>query len=986
MFDPSGRPRVFALPPGADFPTELVRGLIARLGGAPPEAMARVTLYLNTGRMMRSVRAAFDRTGARLLPRLRLVSDLALDPVPGLPLPVAPLSRRFDLMRLVSAMLNDGTDLAEGRAAFDLADSLATLLEEMEGEGVPAEAFEAPDFAEDHARHWERSLAFLRIATRYLSDDSRPDPEGRRRRVVDWLAGRWQEAPPVGPVLVAGSTGSRGTTQALMRAVAALPQGAVILPGFDFGLPEDVWNSLDSGIFAAEDHPQYRYRALLRGLDLRPSEVTPWRANTTPDPARNAVLSLALRPAPVTDRWLSDGPALGPLPPAMAGVTVLEAAAPREEAMAIALVLREAVENGRRAALISPDRVLTRRVTAALDRWRLLPDDSAGRPLLQSAPGRFLRQTAALGQEAPGAEVLLALLKHPLTATGAGAAARGKHLLHSRDLELRLRRNSLFTADHAGLQAWLADKPNPAREPWIEWVMGIVEFRSTSGKLPLSSWIETHLELAERIAAGPGGDPAASELWRQDAGEAARKAMRDLAAAAGEAPEMRASDYAGLLDSVLSGGNVRQDEATHPLIAIRGTLEARVQGVDLVILAGLNDGVWPGTPAPDPWLSRQMRRRAGLLSPERKIGLEAHDFQQAAGAPQVFLSRALRGDDSETVPSRWMSRIASLLKGLPAQGGVQAWDEMRGRGERWLRLARASEEPEPRYRTAPALRPSPRPPVEARPRSLSVTAISRLIRDPYAVYAEKILRLKRLEPLARRPDARLRGMVLHKIMEEFVKRGDPSEDATAALARLRDIAQSEAERLVPWSATRNFYLARLDRIAPAFIADEMRRAARGRPQLIEDRGETSLDSLDFTLTARPDRIDLLQDGRVQIYDYKTGKPPTFPQQTHFDKQLRLEAAMAERGAFEILGTVTVEGATHIGLGSDDGEFSAKLTPEIIAESWAGLHKLIAAYLGHETGYTARRAVFETRITGDYDHLARLGEWEMSDAPVPEDVG
>jgi ATP-dependent helicase/nuclease subunit B len=986
MFDQSGRPRVFALPPGADFPAELVRGLIARLDGALPEQMARVTLYLNTGRMMRSVRAAFDRTGARLLPRLRLVSDLALDPVPGLPLPVAPLSRRFDLMRLVSAMLKDGTDFAEGRAAFDLADSLATLLEEMQGEGVSADAFEAPGFAEDHARHWERSLAFLRIATRYLSGDSRPDPEGRRRRVVDWLARRWREAPPTDPVLVAGSTGSRGTTQALMRAVAALPQGAVILPGFDFDMPDDVWNSLDSGSFAAEDHPQYRYRALLRGLELRPRDVAEWRQDTAPDPARNAVLSLALRPAPVTDRWLSDGPGLGQLPAAMDGVSVLEAATPREEAVAIALVLRDAVESGRRAALISPDRVLTRRVAAALDRWRLLPDDSAGRPLLQAAPGRFLRQTAALGQEPPGAEVLLALLKHPLTATGTGASARGDHLRFSRDLELRLRRDSLFTADRAGLRDWLSHHPDPAREPWVEWITGLVEFRVANGKQPLSAWIETHLQLAGWIAAGPGGDPAASELWLKDAGEAARKVMRDLAAAAGEAPEMRAADYASLLDSVLSGGNVRQDEAAHPLIAIRGTLEARVQGFDMVVLAGLNDGVWPGTPDPDPWLSRQMRRRAGLLSPERKIGLEAHDFQQAAGAPRVVLSRALRDDDSETVPSRWMSRIASLLKGLPAQNGIEAWDGMRARGEHWLRLARAAEAPEPHHRAAPAHRPSPRPPVDARPKKLSVTAISRLIRDPYAVYAERVLHLRPLQPLARQPEARLRGQVLHKIMEEFVKRRDQSEDAAAALSRLRDIARSEAGKMVPWPATRNFYLGRLDRIAPAFIADEMRRAARGRSLLIEDRGETGLDGLDFILTAQPDRIDVLHDGRVHIYDYKTGKPPSFPQQTHFDKQLRLEAAMAERGAFDILGRVEVEGATHIGLGSDDGEFSAKLTPGIIAESWAGLHRLIAAYLRHETGFTARRAVFEVRIEGDYDHLARLGEWEMSDAPVPEDVG
>lgn len=963
---------------------ELVRGLIARLDGRPPETMARVTLYLNTGRMMRSVRAAFEAAGARLLPRLRLVSDLALDPVPGLQLPVAPLSRRLDLMRLVSAMLEDGCELAQGRAAFDLADSLARLLEEMQGEGVPSDVFEAPDFANDHARHWERSLVFLRIATRYLAADSRPDLEGRRRQVVDWLTERWKVAAPADPILIAGSTGSRGTTQAFMRAVAALPQGAVILPGFDFDMPEEAWNSLDSGTFPAEDHPQYRYRSLLSALDLRPRDVAAWREATAPDPARNAVLSLALRPAPVTDRWLSDGPALGPLAPAMNGVTVLEAAAPREEATAIALILRRAVEDGRRAALISPDRVLTRRVAAALDRWGLIPDDSAGRPLIQSAPGRFLRQTAAMGERPLTAEALLALLKHPLTATG--TARRGDHLRFTRDLELSLRRDPLLTADRAGLMRWLERRDDPARRGWVDWVGGLSEVPFPKGKQPLSVWLETHLGVAEAIAAGSSGDPAASELWLKDAGQAARQAIRQLADAAAEAPQMRAGDYRDLLDSVLASGSIRQDEAAHPLISIRGTLEARVGGADLVILAGLNEGIWPGAPDPDPWLSRPMRRRAGLLAPERKIGLEAHDFQQAAGAAEVILSRALRDDDAETVPSRWISRLASLLNGLPEQGGGTAWTSTRERGSVWLELARAAEAPAAGHRAPPARRPSPRPPVDERPHELAVTDIEKLIRDPYAVYARRVLRLRPLDPLARQADARLRGIVLHRVMEKFILGRSGPENGPAALARLRAVARQVVEDAVPWPATRNLYLARLDRIARAFIADEARRAARGVPFLIESQASIGLDSVEFILKAKPDRIDILHDGQVHIYDYKSGKPPSLPQQKHFDKQLRLEAAMAERGAWAALGPVRIEGATYIGLGSDDGESSAKLTPEVITESWEGLHRLIAAYFRRETGYTARRAVFETRIEGDFDHLARFGEWEMSDAPEPEDVG
>jgi ATP-dependent helicase/nuclease subunit B len=984
MFEPADQPRLFALPPGADFPSELVRGLIERSAGQAPEAMARVTLYLNTGRMLRAVRAAFDCHGARFLPRFRLVTDLALDPARGLPLPVPPLQRRLELMRLVAALAETRADIASSATAIDLADGLARLLDEIHGEGVQPEVFEAPDFADDHARHWEQSLQFIRIVTRYLSSDIRPDLEGRRRKVVERLLDDWRTAAPADPIIVAGSTGSRGTTLAFMRAVASLPQGAVVLPGFDFDMPEIGWNSLDAATYPSEDHPQYRFLALLRSLGALPSEVAEWRGDTAPDEHRNRVLSLALRPAPVTDRWLSEAPQLGDLSAAMRGVTALEAPTPREEAGAIALILRRAVEDGRRAALITPDRVLTRRVAAALDRWGIVPDDSAGRPLIQSAPGRFLRQIAALGQRPLSAEILLALLKHPITATG--ASDRGPHLRFTRELELALRRKGVAMPDRTFIMEWANRSGEVAQVEWAGWVSDIVEFTNSVENLPLSALIETHLSRAECVANGPSGNSTASELWRESAGELALRAIRNLSAAAADAPEFSAADYADLIGSVLAAETVRQTQAAHPLIAIWGTLEARVQGADLVILAGLNEGVWPGALDPDPWLSRQMRRKAGLLAPERQIGLAAHDFQQAAGAPEIVLSRALRDDESETVPSRWMSRLISLLSGLPEQGGPVAWQEVRARGEVWLRLTRAAEAPRGNQVATPAPRPAPRPPVEARPKELPVTDIAKLIRDPYAIYASRVLRLRPLDPLLRRPDARLRGIVLHKIMEHFVRERPEIEAAEAAGKRLREVAESVVATHVPWPGTRRIYLAKLGSVADDFIADEMRRTAEGQALLIEKSGSVTLQNTDFRLTARPDRIDVLTDDSLHIFDYKSGKPPSQKQQDHFDKQLLLEAAMAERGGFASLGPRRVVKITHIGLGSDAGEHPAKLTPEILAETWDGLEKLVATYARHETGYSSRRAVFQIRIAGDYDHLARAGEWEMSDAPQPEDVG
>ncbi|PPB82694.1 ATP-dependent helicase/nuclease subunit B [Albidovulum inexpectatum] len=980
MFQPNEAPRLFACPPGADFAAALVDGLITRMADRPPESMARVTLYLNSARMMRAVRRAFDLRGARLLPRLRLVTDLAQMPVPGLPAPMPPLRRRLELARLIAALIEHQPDFAPGAAVFDLADSLAALMSEMQGEGVTPDALESPDLVQDHAEHWARSLTFLRIAGQLFPPETPLDAEGRQRAVADALARRWAENPPRDPVIVAGSTGSRGATALFMQMVARLPQGAVVLPGFDFDMPPDAWDALESGAMPDEDHPQYRFLALARALGISPRAVRPWTDTPPPDPLRNRLISLALRPAPVTDRWMAEAPALGPVHPATRELTLIEAQGERQEALAIALILREASEHGQRAALITPDRNLARRVSAALDRWDIRPDDSAGQPLVQSAPGRLLRHTAQLFGRQMTAETLVVLLKHPLTATG--GQGRGDHLRFSRDLELDLRRYGPAFPTPQALLAWAQRKEDPDRTAWAAWLGKVLEGFDRSGHRTLDAWIADHLAVTEALASGPGGSVEASELWRTEAGREAQTVMQDLMREAAHGPAMSPGDYADLLAGLLRPRSVRHAEAVHPHIQILGTLEARAQSAELVILGGLNDGIWPALPAPDPWLSRQMRHRVGLLSPERQVGLSAHDFQIAACAPRVVLSRAIRDSEAETVPSRWLARLTNLLGGLPDQGGPAALEEMRARGTRYLRLAQAIEDAP---RRPPEPRPAPRPPVSARPRTLPVTGITRLIRDPYAVYAREILRLRPLDPLRPEPDARLRGEVLHELVECFIRDwdgGDPHE----ARARLLRLTDEVLERGVPWPSARRIWRARIARLADTFIAEEIERRGKGSPALIEQEGSVALPDLDFTLRARPDRIDLLANGRVHIYDYKTGKPPSPAQQRAFEKQLILEAAMVERGGFSALGPRKVEGISYIQIGGEGRESPAEMEDGQIEEEWQGLIKLIRRWMQRETGYVARRAVFESRRVGDYDHLARFGEWQMSDRPTPIDVG
>jgi double-strand break repair protein AddB len=960
---------VFGQPPGADFPRLFIDGLQMRLAGQPPEAMARVTVFVNTQRMRRAMLRHLTAGGAALLPMIRLVTDLAHDPIHhDVPPPVSALRRRLELSQLVRALLDRAPTLAAPSSVFDLADSLAALMDEMRGEGVSPERIAALDVS-GHSEHWKRTQDFIGIISQYFADDATPDVEARQRLIVARLVAGWQAHPPADPVIVAGSTGSRGTTAILMQAVARLPQGALVLPGYDFDMPDAVWAQLDDAA-SSEDHPQFRYRRLLAGSGLPP--VAAWVAEPPPNPARNRLISLSLRPAPVTDQWLVEGQALGNLQAATADMTLIAAPSPRAEAVAVALILREAAERGQRAALMTPDRNLTRQVTAVLDRWGIQPDDSAGEPLSLSATGRFLRHVAdLLGQRMTG-EMFLALLKHPVTAAGAD---RAHHLRMTQGFEGHLRGRGAPFPDGAMLAEWAAGRPLAAT--WAGWLTGVIAGLDALRDAPLAMLANRHLAVAEALSCGDGG--AAPLLWRTVDGLQAQAAMAELLAAADAAGTVSPQQYRDILRAVLDRGEVRRQGQIRLDTMIWGTREARIQGADLVILGGMNDGVWPALPPPDPWLNRDMRLKAGLLLPERRIGLSAHDYQQAIGAPVVVITRARRDAQAETVASRWINRLTNLLSGLPAQEGPAALAAMEARGQAWLDRAAALDAPDRIVPLAP--RPSPRPPVADRPTELPVTAIARLIRDPYAVYARNILRLKPLDPLRPGPDPRLRGQVLHRILETFMRHGDGADSPKARLIAIADAVLAEE---VAWPSVRALWLAKLDRAADVFLTESARHG--GRPVLIEKAAGLDLPGLGFRLTARPDRIDVLPDGRLHLIDYKTGDVPSEKQQAAFDNQLLLQACMAVRGAFGPDLPQDVAMITYLGLGANPRALTTGITDEMLGITWDRLTALIARYGQREVGYTARRALFEDRTPQDYDHLARHGEWDVSKPATGQDVG
>lgn len=977
---------LFALPLGVDFAQAFADGLLARYGQGQPQDLARVTIHANSQRMRRRIAEALRARGVVLLPQMHLVSDLADHLILADLPPQAPaLRRRLQLNQLIRALIQREPDLAPISAVQELTESLYSLMEEMDSEGVEPAVLGRLDIS-SHSAHWDRSLKFLQILVPFFATSAARGSGARSRIAALRLAELWAAHPPAHPVIVAGSTASRGAISVFMEAVARLPNGAVVLPGLDGDTPGPVWQALDDAA-TGEDHPQFRFRRLMERLSIGPGDILPWTQAAPVDPARNRVLSLALRPAPVTDQWLTEGAALTDLPAAMGRVTLVEAASPREEALALALILRDAAERGETAALVTPDRLLARRVTAALDRWGLRPDDSAGRPLILSAPGRFLRHVADLMCDRLTAARLLVLLKHPLTMTGDG---RGPHLLWTRELELRLRRHGPVFPTGADLRLFGAKRGEEAAR-WAGCLADLLD-RVGDGQpdahalRPLSDWVALHRDLAEGLAAGLAAKGSGA-LWLERPGEACLKVMEALAAEAAYGGEISALDYRDLVAALLAQEPVQDSAPVHAGIEILGAREARECGADLVILAGLTEGSWPALPGPDPWLNRTMRMQAGLLLPERQIGLSAHDFQQAAAAPHVVLSRARRSDDAETVAARWLNRLTNLVQGLAHAGGEAALKEMRARGARWLELAGRLDQPEPADQTDPGLqparRPKPVPPADARPDRLSLTEIETLIRDPYAIYAKRVLGLRALNPLNAEPDFGDRGTVFHRILELFVTERPEGESLGDAKARLIQTARRVLWADLPFPTHRLLWLERFQAAADGLLAED---AAAGTTEAVEREGALVEPQSGVTLTGRLDRADRLPDGRLLLIDYKSGHVPTKAEQGKFAKQLLATAALVERGAFGLNEPREVAQIRYIGVSAKAEVVQTEITDELRAEVWNGLVKLLTRYRQGGLGFTARTAVKFSKQAGDYDLLSRFGEWDMSDDPVAVTVG
>lgn len=986
VFSGGSAPRYYSIPSGRPFLKDLA-SVLAKSLSAAGFALADATIYLPTRRGARALVDAFVETAAgaaTLTPKIKALGDIdedvfaldedfsaGADDELALAPPVSAATRRLVLARLIAEKDKTWFDGQRRWAgAVSAADELGKLLDSLYTEEIDPAKLQ--QLAPDHlARHWRESLDFLEIVTEawptYLAGEGLSDPAARRVALIGLETERWKKQPPSKPVIIAGTTGSTPAVARMMKAAASLPYGCVVLPGLDLASSDAVWDAVD------EPHPQSGLRALLASLEISRDVVRPWPSGDAALHPRAGLLNIALRPASASDDWrdwADAARAAGPdVRAALEKLSLVEARDEEREATAIALKFRETLEiPGRTAMLVTPDRDLARRVGAKMRRWDVRVDDSAGAPFANTPCGVFLRLVAQWLCAAVDPVRMMAVLDHPLFGGGLDDVSRDRA---RRSIDLGLR--GLRPAEtRNGVRQKLGDASN---DPHVDQILKAFEAAAALWPGGAGTFMEryaAHLAAAELLSASddtPGDAPGGQRLWQGDDGEVGAALLAQLRDGLVLITQDQSAEYPDIFTRLIAGGAVRRRAPAHPRLSILGPLEARLQTADVVILAGLNEGVWPRDAAIDPFLSRPMRRDLGLPYPERRIGLAAHDFSQLAAASEVMLTRAGRAAGKPTKPSRWIVRLKNILKGA---GLVSHIDESATADT----LVSILDRPD---MISPIAAPQPKPPVAARPKILSVTQVEKLLRDPYAIYAAKILGLKKRDPLGQAFDQRYLGMLLHEVLEAYA-RAAPAGSAKACEEKLASLFAEKAPAFGLSAEHEPFWHQRTAIAFKRLAQWDAGRLQLGAPAILEGTGEADfvIEGASYRLKARADRIDKLSNGDAFIIDYKSGMAPSLKQVPAFSPQLPLTAVIVEMGGFEGLAAAPIAGFEYVRAMLTDGSAltsgaEGEEAARIITQAREGLINLFTHFADPDHAYPSQPRPQFMNDYGDYDHLARRKE-------------
>lgn len=991
--------KVYNIPAWLPFAKILVQHLLEQTKDTPEE-LTRYRLLLPTRRTCRIVRETFldENKGAPLLlPQMTALGDVDEEELSlmmfgnggaflDVPSAISPLKRQLLLAKLICGV----PEFAQGMDhALKLARALSRFIDQVIVEDL--------DFAQLHkivpdkfSEHWQITLSFLKIISenwpKILQEQGLVDAAQHRNLLLHALAEHWQDNPPGGHIIAAGSSGSIPAAAKLLRVISSLDNGMVILPGLDHDMDEVSWDCIE------DNHPQHSLKTLLQRIGIERSDVNNLM-NIEDDQKgsiRHKLASAMMLPAQTTHLW-QDFARTQDFEAMTDGLEYYVCSTQQEEAGLVSLIMRETLRSsGKVCALVTPDRALARRVKGACNRWGIEVDDSAGINLCETAQGRLALLVLEAAKKRFDPVAFLSVLKSKLCCL-AYENNEVKSLV--RELEIEVLRKRYIIASHEKLLTLVNE--NDDISPDLKEFVGkfydalkpILDIANTDGGIDAADLLTAHITSMEALSSKHDED--SSSLWSGDAGRSAAQFFANVIDHSYLVGEVGYEEYIQIITSLMRDVTMRVPYGSHPRLLILGQLEARLTKADVIILGGVNEGVWPPETKHDPWMSRPMRSDFGLPAQEQMIGFAAHDFVQGFCGSRVVITRSEKVDGSPTLPARWLDRLETILEaGGKPMGSLSVRPYLQ-----WVRGL--DEDP-----AVPYKRPEPRPPLNARPRGISVTKVDTWLKDPYSIYAYYVLKLRKLPPLRQDNDAALKGTLLHKILEKFAQ-AFPKDLPNNAQAEFLRIAKETIEQETQDRALLYSWWPKIVQIADWYIAQEgsWRNSALLVATEIKGNVDIDINGEPFNLYGVADRVDKMGDGYALI-DYKSGG--TFSAKALNEgkyPQLPLEAMILAGGGFDGRGfkrdvalekdadkNIVAAGETsYMGYWKmNGGTLAGQVTMidgdvnDTISVVREGLEGLVLAYRNPETPYYCLSDQDGGMRYNDYELISRVKEWSVVD--------
>ncbi len=895
--------------------------------------ISQVKFFLPNRRSCREFREVFlQKKTNTILPQIKAISDISyedfFDFLPNLEakenidelLKIKTLSGSdylFFLSQEIQKLSIFGQDL-DFEQAFKIAINLQSLFDDIEREEIDLKKLEEIDDS-NLSQHRLLTLDFLKnfhvqIKNSLLKKDVF-FASSSQNFIIQKFVSLLEKQGSKTPIVIAGSTGSVSFSSKLIRAISQ--KNFVVLHGAS---DED---------FAAENHPQFFLNRLIKFLKIEKKaigQIAEEKFSLSPQ-SRQKLISLMVLPSAETLKWQEVSKYLdveNTSQDLAKNFHLIEAKNEIEEAKIIKLILLEALQNKKTSALITNNDKLAKLVKLELEQSFLPFNDTRNLSIFNSHLVNFLLLILELIESDFNSHSLLAILKNPLC-----AYSQDKKLLA--DFEIKILRQDRANSGLEGINKKL-ENDKILKEFFGNFCADFSEFSTFT----LASQTSALVKIAQNLSKKTWQqllepEPAQIELFEFFE---KLKTQKEIT--------LNSKNLLSSFKTLLSQLSYFEKSDASAPIQILSTIEARLLNYDLVIIASLNEGDFPQVEAEN-WLGKKIKKDLGIDRVLKKSGQSAYDFCNYLSNRSVVLTRCKSSNGGVLIESPFLLKFKTICQKI----GVSL-----NSGEKYFALLAKTNEVQSRQIKVA----NPKPKIEFRPKKISITDISKLLSDPYDIYAKKILQLKELEKIDFEPSYAEFGSFIHKALEEFVK--NPKEE------NFLEKAQEIFEEYFLFSESKLIWWPKFENIFAEFVKENQRFLN------LENRVEIPADVFvaGITIRGKIDRVIVNDEGGLEIFDYKTGQVPGKKDvMLGINPQLTLAALMLleEKIASLNYWKLSSSSASEIKKICDDREEILILT----AAAKAGLARLFEFFANEENGYTAT----DNSARSDYKNLARSEE-------------